>query len=144
MSIDASVIEQAPVPGISFAAGTPDATSRSSSAMRSLAAIELASLVVPKIARPSAPSSSSQRQNATKRPASGSPAGVNGVRTGTRTPANGCGMLFQLLYEAPPPDLVRGSTNNIRLFMGGRVKPGQSGNWGLGQGPTPSAGFCPW
>ena len=54
--------------------------------MRSGPDIELASLVVPNTESPPAPWSSSQRQNAANRPASGSPLGVNGVRTGTSTP----------------------------------------------------------
>src|SRR5713226_10137121 len=95
MSVAASVIEHAPAPGISLAGGIPAATSRSSSSIRSPADIELASLVVPKIASPSAPWSNSQRQNAINRPASGSPDGVNGVRTGTSTPANGCEAIRQ-------------------------------------------------
>ena len=74
--VAASVIEQAPVPGISFR--RRDARRRSAGRAAPCARppdIELASLVVPKIASPSAPWSSSQRQNATKRPASGSPVG---------------------------------------------------------------------
>src|SRR5579862_963466 len=97
MRVAASVIEQAPAPGISFAGGMPAATSRSSSSIRSPADIELASLVVPKIAKPSAPSSRSQRQNAINRAASGAPDGVNGVRTGTSTPANGVDAIGKLL-----------------------------------------------
>jgi len=85
----------APVPGISFSAGIPASISRSSNSIRSPGDIEFASLVVPKIASPPAPWSSSQRQKLTKRPASGSPVGVNGVRTGTSTPLNGCDGMFR-------------------------------------------------
>src|SRR5438477_12702811 len=90
MRVTASVTEQAPVPGISFAAGTPAAIRRSSSSIRAPADIELASLVVPKTASPSALWSNSQRQNAINRPASGSPEGGKGVNTGTSTPAKDC------------------------------------------------------
>jgi hypothetical protein len=53
---------QQPVPGISTAGLTLSSISRSSRLIRSLAASELASLVVPNTASPSAPSSSSHRQ----------------------------------------------------------------------------------
>src|SRR5712671_4185742 len=98
MRLAASVIEQAPVPGISFWAGIPASISRSSRAIRSAPDIEFASLVVPNTERPPAPWSSSHRQNATKRPESGSPLGVKGVKTGTSTPLNGCDVISWLLW----------------------------------------------
>jgi hypothetical protein len=62
---------QCPVPGMSAAAGTPPATSASSSLLFSETDIEFASLFVPNTASPAQPDLSSQRQWRTKRSASG-------------------------------------------------------------------------
>jgi len=37
--------------------------------------------------------------------------------------------LFSILENAPPPGLTRGATNSFHMFVDGRVKPGQGGEW---------------
>ena len=115
----------------------PASTKWSSKPIRSAGDIELASLVVPKIASPSAPWSSSQRQKAVNRPASGSPLAVNGVRTGTSTPANGCAVILTapLNRLAPIAAISDGAAAgvNCRLrFVAGTVSSGS--------GPAGAAG----
>ena len=64
--------------------------------------IELASLVVPNTASPSAPPARSRRQCATRRSASGAKSARNGVSTGTSTPDR-VSELMPLLLEASEP-----------------------------------------
>src|SRR5262245_27760914 len=78
---------QCPVPGIRLAAGTPPATSASSSFLFSETDIEFASLLVPNTARPAQPLFSSHLQCFTKRSASGDQSLRNGVTTGDSTPS---------------------------------------------------------
>ena len=66
-----SLIAQWPVPGIKVAGETPPFTKASNSFLFSATDIELASLLVPKIASPAQPVFSSHRQWRTKRSASG-------------------------------------------------------------------------
>src|SRR5260370_34789639 len=70
LTLAASLIEQAPVPGIMRSVGTPAETMASSRPMRSSADIELASELVPKTARPQ-PWLNSHLQCAMKPPTSG-------------------------------------------------------------------------
>jgi hypothetical protein len=86
-SFTVSGIAHMPTPGISFAAGTPAATSASSISIRSLRPSEFASLVVPKGASPVQPSASSCRQKAIHFATSGARSGRMGVNTGANTPA---------------------------------------------------------
>jgi hypothetical protein len=73
-----------PVPGMRRVGSIPATTSASSAVLRSATDIEFASDVVPNTASPSAPSSSSWRQTATKRSVSTDRSGAKGVTAGTK------------------------------------------------------------
>ena len=85
LTLAASLIEQAPVPGIMRSVGTPAETIDSRRPMRSSADIELASELVPNTASPQS-WLSSHLQCAMKRPTSGDRSRLKGVTTGERTP----------------------------------------------------------
>src|SRR5216683_7876769 len=85
---------QHPVPGTSLAGSMPSAISASSSRARSSTESELASLVVPKMARPLQPFASNQRQCRIQRGTSGSSCSSKGVTAGASTPARAMPALY--------------------------------------------------
>src|SRR6218665_3585217 len=117
VSATASGTSQAPVPGISFAAGTPPSSSASVSARRSPTDSDAASELVPKIARPAC-LSTSQRLWAMKRPRSGSSLSSKGVNTGAITPRS----LFVMggsVEEGPRQTVRRRHCQNKEFFGSG-------------------------
>src|SRR6218665_456875 len=117
VSATASGSAQAPVPGISFAAGTPPSSSASVSARRSATHRAASPELVPKIARPAC-LSTSQRLWAMKRPTSGSSLSSKGVNTGAITPRS----LFVMggsVEEGPRRTVRRRHCQNKEFFGSG-------------------------
>src|SRR5260370_2457051 len=85
---------QHPVPGTRLAGSMPSAISASSRRARSSTESELASLVVPKMARPLQPFASSQRQCRIQRGTSGSSRSSKGVTAGASTPVRAMPALY--------------------------------------------------